>query len=173
MGKMDKIFEMFKSVGNKENILGIDEASRVFNELSDNKTVAEIEQKLMSGDFSVDIKAEIIDKTVNIITTQIKQMKLKNELESITLKVGENEYPFPPSVSISCVGKVIELYSEFVKPKELHYEIDAISADYNLTYSNNSTIIKDTYQEIIIKLQHYDWGSICIVSKGLEVNYAN
>jgi hypothetical protein len=173
MGKMDKVLEIFKSTSDKENMPRINEAFRILNKLRDKKTISEIEQKLINGDFSIDIRAEVIDKTVNVITTQIKQTKLSNELEAIILKVGENEYPFPPSVTISCGGESVELCSEFVRPKELHYEMEAISADYNLTYSNNSDIIIETYKEIVTKLQYFNWNGECIVSKGFQVNYTS
>lgn len=98
-------------------------------------------------------------------------MRLKKELKSITLKIGINEYPFPPLVSIICAGENIEIQSEFVKPKELHYELSSISADYNNSYSNNVPFIIETYQDIITKLKQYDWNGICCISEDFEVNY--
>lgn len=143
-------------------------ADKIFKSLSSNDFLREFEMNLNTVKTENNIE-EIIIKTVNIITKQIKQMKIKNEIESIILRIEKYEYPFPPTINISTGSDEIEMVTELIKPKELHYEFDAIGANYNLINANNVEIILETYNKIISKLDQYNWKKICKTSEGFEV----
>jgi hypothetical protein len=128
-------------------------------------------QKNLDSNLGIDIIKEVIESTVKIISEQVKQMKIKKEIESITLKLETYEYPFPPVVTISSGSEEIELETEFIKPKELYYELNAISADYNNENSNQVDVILETYQQIISELNQYNWKSICKISEGFVINF--
>ncbi|MEH7438864.1 hypothetical protein V7182_15435 [Neobacillus drentensis] len=96
-------------------------------------------------------------------------MKIKNVIDSITLRIENYEYPFPPTIIISTDSDEIEMETELIKPKELHYEFDAISADYNLINANNIESILETYNKILTKLIEYNWITICKTSKQFVV----
>jgi hypothetical protein len=178
MGKSKKIFVAFnKSLSEDQSISERERkrfeselvrADKIFKSLSSNDFLTEFEMNLNKAKTENNIE-EIIIKTVNIITKQIKQMKIRNEIESITLRIEKYEYPFPPTITISTSSDEIEMETELIKPKELHYEFDAISADYNLINANNVEIILETYNKIISKLDQYNWKKICKTSVGFEV----
>ncbi|MBP0724080.1 hypothetical protein J5Y03_02645 [Bacillus sp. RG28] len=98
-------------------------------------------------------------------------MKIKSEIKSITLQFESYQFPFPPVVTITTENEEIELENEIVKPKGLHYEYDAISADYNIDNANNIKFILETYQSIITEFNKYEWGKICKVSDNFEVKF--
>lgn len=144
-------------------------ASKLFQKLRSKDFIAEFKNNLHN--MEIDSNKEMIEKTVNIITRQVKQMKIKNRIESISLEMETYECPFPPMVIITTDNDEIVLETDEVKPKELHYELEAISADFNLANENNVRVILETYENIITDLEQYDWKSICNTSNKFEVKF--
>ncbi|MDN3019500.1 hypothetical protein PH210_25380 [Paenibacillus sp. BSR1-1] len=153
----------------KKLVSELDNASEIFKKLNNKEFIAEFEKNLHNDEIYID--KEIVEKTVNIVTRLIKQMKIKNEVEAISIKVESYDFPFPPVVIISTDNDEIELETEFVKPKELHYEFGAIAADYNNENSNQVDVILKTYQKIISELSQYNWKSICKISDGFVIDF--
>ncbi|MEH7095629.1 hypothetical protein [Neobacillus vireti] len=153
----------------KELVSELDKAAEIFKRLNSKEFITEFEQNLHN--LKMDMDKEIVKKTVNIIPRIIKQMKIKNEVEAITIKVESFDFPFPPAVFISTDHDQIELEASIIKPQELHYEFDAASADYNNENSNQVDVILKTYQKIISELSQYNWKGICKISDNFVIDF--
>jgi hypothetical protein len=153
----------------KKLVNELDHAADFIKKLNSKEFIAEFEKNLHN--IKIDINKEMVEKTVNIITRLIKQMGIKNEVVAITIKVESFSFPFPPVVFVSTDNDEVELEIDIIKPKELHYEFDAISVDYNNENANQVSVILKTYQKIIAELSHYNWKGICKISDDFVIDF--
>jgi len=120
---------------------------------------------------AIDIKEEVIQSHVKSLPLLVKQRKFKGEVQAIKLECDSLEYPFPAWVFVIVDNVEEGLDFELVKPKELHYERDAVSADFNEMYSGNTDCIDDAYSQICVRLMEFDWKKVCNTSSNFTIVY--
>jgi hypothetical protein len=114
---------------------------------------------------------DIVELMVNAIPMLIKQNKFKETISSITLVAGGGIYAFGPSIFVEVSGTDKELYLFELRPKELHYCIDAISGDTNIRLNGDKEKIELLYKEICSQLNHFKWETVCKPSAAFAVKY--
>jgi hypothetical protein len=114
---------------------------------------------------------DIVEFMVNAIPIFIKQNKLKEAIDSIILKVGEGIYAFGPSILVEINGTERELYFFELRPKELHYYLDAISGETNIRLNGDKEKIELLYKEICSQLNCFNWKTFCKTSSTFNVKY--
>ena len=115
---------------------------------------------------------DIIELLANAIPMYIKQCKIKGTVSSLTLKKDNGLfYSFPPSLVIETNGVNTELDFWELKPKELHYMIDAISGDTNIQLNGNIDKIDPLFQSLCERLNEFNWQTVCKPSQNFSVKY--
>jgi hypothetical protein len=114
---------------------------------------------------------DIVELIVNAIPMLIKQNRVKETISSITIVAGEGMYTFEPSVFVEINGTNKELYLFELRPKELHYCLDAISGDANIRLNGDKEKIEPLFKEICSQLNHFKWETVCKPTAAFAVRY--